>query len=684
MSGLLQPLWTRSGFPFAFSVLRSGKICTSLEDGSAVIIDPENGNIIKSLVVDRLINSITSDSNGRIFLAVWPPREGDKPHRYYVFDDVSFEEIADIATPDIESVMVADDTRVYGGMRTDGEIHPVSFGAVNALTGRELWRRTDTGAPLDAKIFSDQVIAVCSTPPGIQVMRAETGALVWSAGEGLFGACLEIDEATGRGYFGFATKRVYSGIASDAPPNSTGRLECRDLATGDLIWGKSTGSSIPNEILVADGMLFMAENRSSSSGENPARVERLDPETGDTLWGVSHGNRGMGRLALSDKLLYVPMVERGQDDLPGGGVLCLNSRDGQEVFRAYFGWMRGIFATSVADGAIVSTYQTIGLFRPRSYWSTNLNASLRGTPVADRGYCILGTGSGDIVCLSDFGSEYWRMRGGSPVLARPAILTQLGVVALDTDIVGLRTRTGNEFWRSEVGSRVIGEISAVRSGSEAFVAAGTETGDVVVLEARTGQIVGTASTESVISTPVHIGEGLTVAGFQDGTLRSLTFSGDPLWAHQFLHIPRAILVYRGNVISADAGGTLRANRLIDGQEQWSIRLDDRITSRQLMIAHGSTFVVDKTGTVWRVSLVDGTIEWRSLVRAPGAMSALILHGLIVVVSDTGTVIQLDPANGREWRKYELNAVPTTDICIDDLVEAAYVADAEGKVHRLII
>ena len=188
------------------------------------------------------------------------------------------------------------------------------------------------------------------------------------------------------------------------------------------------------------------------------------------------------------------------------------------------------------------------------------------------------------------------------------------------------------------------------------VALTTNTGRVLVFNARTGFIIWTkrqSTTIPIASSPAIIAEqGMVLVSGMDGRLVAYTLAnGRELWTFSTgrSKIESSPLVSEGTAYIGAHNGRLYAVATDTGKARWTFQAAGDIKSS--VAKSGDTIVVgDYAGTLYGVSASTGTQIWRARVgkRLYGGPA---ISGNTVVVGDVGgAVVAVDLRTGRQrWR-----------------------------------
>ncbi|MEL7111903.1 MAG: PQQ-binding-like beta-propeller repeat protein [Pseudomonadota bacterium] len=657
--------------------LPSDLVCISTANDVALVIDPTDGRTVVELSAIGVGRSVTLSTSGHLLVL------SDEGHPNWtshlsVFDAVTFQRKGHFVAGSLRWVGCADDLHAFC-LRSEHGSDRNDFVAIRLDTGLISWSINDVGQIGGAEVSAGVVYLAAEKVAALRALNAATGASAWSDLAGLKGGAITLVEGM-----------LYVGVGDGSFENS---VRCYDVASRTELWnGKTAG--LPDEIVVHGGSVFVTSSMPFMGIDVTASMRSFDTKTGKSGFFLVHGNRPMGKLGVNDNFVFVPMVERGENDLPGGGLLCYGRHGGGEVFRSYFDWTRGIYAIPFENSVLFSTHSQFGLFHLRTLWSASLGATSRVRPATRFDTVLVGTSAGDILRLdAREGREIWRIEGNAPVNAAPTIHNAVAYAAVGSDVIAADLETGAVQWHLDLGAPVRGYVNVRRVG-ETIVAVGTQDGDVFVLDADTGQQRLSFAVGATVSTPMLISDQFLVTGSDSGRVSVVGYDGELIWevAATPPHAIRSLMLARGMILVADAGGSLSARSFLDGSEIWRTRLDNEIDAtgvidRRRFDAEGrvAVFVVDAKGVVSAINRQDGEILWQSEPTGIGTRVPVAHAYQLVLVSDSGRVLMIRQKDGAITREFELDRTIVSEVGAGSAnPDYLLVSDDRGHLHRLIV
>jgi len=191
-------------------------------------------------------------------------------------------------------------------------------------------------------------------------------------------------------------------------------------------------------------------------------------------------------------------------------------------------------------------------------------------------------------------------------------------------------------------------------------------GNLYAVDARSGsQLWRFSAGKSLASTPVVSGGVVLVGGF-DGRLHAVDLdSGDEAWSFTASNwVWSRPYVAGERVYFGDFDGNLYAVDLDSGDEAWSFTASNWVWSRPY-VAGERVYFGDFDGNLYAVELSSGTLAWKaSLGRGAIRGSPVITAGVVVVATEEGWLLGIDPSSqAKRWEK-ELDASLNGDLVAD--------------------
>ena len=341
--------------------------------------------------------------------------------------------------------------------------------------------------------------------------------------------------------------------------------------------------------------------------EDPVVLVSFEPEVNiSRLWGSPIG-RGLGT-----KYLKINPAVAGERIFVAdafGLVESRNRNDGKKIWQVRVGApdSKGIFAFNER--------------RDVSFLSG-------GVGVGEE-LVVVGTIHGEVIALNvDDGSEVWRARVSSEILAPPAIDGRLVVVQVgDGRIYALESDTGKTRWiyNSKVPILSLRGTASPRI-DEGVVFAGFATGVVAAINADTGALLW----ETRVAQPEGISE-----------------------IERIIDVDTSPLISNGIIYASSHQGATRAIRQVDGVVLWEVAAPSHL---DLGEGYGNIYVITDDDRILAVDQRNARIVWEQDGLRNRELSSPLTYGNFLVVGDTfGYVHVLALSDGRFMARKKLSS-----------------------------
>lgn len=252
-----------------------------------------------------------------------------------------------------------------------------------------------------------------------------------------------------------------------------------------------------------------------------------------------------------------------------------------------------------------------------------------------------------------------------------------------------RTLWSRDFKKTEFSSGV--------TLSDERVVVGSATGQLMVLDAKTGDTVWTRQLSASMLAPALVAGDRVVALANDGTVTGTALStGQPVWTFD-IQVPAvsvrgnaAPILYDANtVILASAGGRLYAVDLTTGMPKWERRVamsQGRSEVQRLididgdpLLSAGQLYVVSYQGQLAAIDLDSQRLRWAVDTSSLRSLSTNL--GNIYVATTDGAVQAFDEQDGRKvWQIDQLKHRQLSNPVV--LGRWLVVGDADGYLHLI--
>lgn len=304
-----------------------------------------------------------------------------------------------------------------------------------------------------------------------------------------------------------------------------------------------------------------------------------------------------------------------------------------------------------SEGDVVAFERSSG----KRLWETELDVEISGGVGVGLGLAVVADYRGRVEALDlNTGEEVWSHQLSGEVVAAPAVGSGRVVVqTVDGKVIGLDASSGEERWSHSTTLPVLtlrGTAAPVMSAGVVY--AGLDNGKMVALDATDGiprwdQRVaipqGSAELDRVVDidgSPVVRGDLVFAASYQGRAVALSREDGRGLWARD-ASTHHSVAVGAGNVYLSDAGGSVYAYNVGNGQIVWS---NNDLLRRQLSgpAYFGDVLVVgDLEGYLHLLDPNSGRIIGREKIDSDPVRIPLLADGdLLFALSDDGELVAL--------------------------------------------
>ena len=265
--------------------------------------------------------------------------------------------------------------------------------ALDAVTGKFLWKYPTTGAIVGRPVIHDHLIYVGSEDSNLHVVNPGTGKALWSYRTGGYirsSPCISDN---------------YVFIGSD-----DGFLHSVNLSNGRRVWKFQTGTSIRSTPLFLDNLIYF--------GSEGGDFYCLD------LFSSPKWHFRAKRAITSSPAFVDELIVFGSMD---GNLYGIDARMGWEVWRYRFG--RGTISSPEIDdkriyiGAIDGQIYCIDGESGKEIWVYKTDHQVNGSPAVTDDFLFCGSVDGNLYCLEKTsGKIRWKFDTGKPITGTPLIV----------------------------------------------------------------------------------------------------------------------------------------------------------------------------------------------------------------------------------------------------------------------
>ncbi|MSP22093.1 MAG: hypothetical protein EXR66_03620 [Dehalococcoidia bacterium] len=236
----------------------------------------------------------------------------------------------------------------------------------------------------------------------------------------------------------------------------------------------------------------------------------------------------------------------------------------------------------------------------------------------------------------------------TPVLDGPRLI----VASFSGDIVALDPVSGRPIigWGGKIEGKIVSNPVVNSTHDLIFVA--TDRGAVHPIGLRSGEIFPARTTEELRM----FGSGAAVSstvvyGSLDRRLFAIKdASGELAWSIPAAPLLSDIEVVGDRVVAGTVGGRVTAYNVSDGAERWSFQGGAWVWAAPL--AAGDTlYVADLDGRVFALDAATGVERWHTAIPRGDVRGSLALTSGVLVVASSTSIFGLDPTSGTErWHQ----------------------------------
>jgi outer membrane protein assembly factor BamB len=210
---------------------------------------------------------------------------------------------------------------------------------------------------------------------------------------------------------------------------------------------------------------------------------------------------------------------------------------------------------------------------------------------------------------TQFLTQAWSYPSGSPIDTSPAVVQDVAYFA-DTagTLTALDVQNSTPIWTHSAGSKVDSSV-AVASGLVIF---GTTAGSIDALSAATGALVWQTPTSSAVESSPSVAGSTVFVGSDDGTVYALNqTTGAVTWS---VRMAGAVMgsptvdPASGELVVGDSAGRITALSTTTGATLWSVSTGGAVTATPT-ISHGVVLVGSQSGIVYALNEATGTSLW---------------------------------------------------------------------------
>jgi outer membrane protein assembly factor BamB len=321
---------------------------------------------------------------------------------------------------------------------------------------------------------------------------------------------------------------------------------------------------------------------------------------------------------------------------------------------------------------------------PQVLWTYEADGILRSSPAVTGGRIYIGSGDQHLHVLNAAtGKIVWQFLTGDEIVSSAALSGVIVTFAsLDGFLYGVNILTLEEEWRLDTRNPVYASPTIVNDA--AYVGSGTHLmsvawgSGVVNWDVDLG---GTIRSSATVFDP-----GIVVVGTDSGEVIALeAFTGNELWRTETGGSIWASPAYaNGLIVVGSNDQSLYALDAVTGEVRWTFEAAGFVAS-SAALHEGQVFVADGVGKVYALDGTDGSLIWQAETGGPVYAATTYCDGVVYIASEgSGSVFAFDAATGDElWRfktGYAGDNRSSSAVLIDGVL---YIGSNDHRVYALV-
>jgi outer membrane protein assembly factor BamB len=578
---------------------------------------------------------------------------GSSDHRVYAVDDSGLFRWAFATKDNVASrPVVADGVVVFGS--EDGNVY-----GVDLATGARKWSTTTSAAVASSPAFAQGVVAIGDDDGNLLALDPQTGRQVWSAS--LPGAS--------EGPVGTDGSVFYAGSGA---ANTLGAVSAFDVKTGNAKWVGNALNPVRTEVIAGDTLVFAIDN----SGI----LFAFDKQTGEERWSTRSVYVGPPAAQGDRAVALRPGGEVDAFDASGAVIKRLSTVDAHSPVDPVPDHAYGL---SAGGGAVWAADSSAVLYRIgpndvtprlRVAWADgpavgspgiptgqlNIAPAVRGTdlvltdPFGQLSIVDTKTGAARSAGKVDVGDQFIR--------AQPAVVGDLFVTAVGSNLVATNLTTGTTAWRVTGDGLAVapvlvedGLVIWTEVSSTTDPATGLNPGTLRAIDPATGKDVWQVTTQgSAAVNPTVVGDTLvtstppTAFDIRTGAVRwtantpgTAFGSGTVDPATNTVVVPLLTGANTVTLVGLDAStGAARWQQDLAAGEGPSL-------NSRMLVDHGVVVFPTSNSRVLGVDAATGASRWTYTPPGPMFGSIEVASGAVYLVAGRGTIVAVDVLTGAE-------------------------------------
>ncbi len=310
---------------------------------------------------------------------------------------------------------------------------------------------------------------------------------------------------------------------------------------------------------------------------------------------------------------------------------------------------------------------------------------MNSSPAAADGRIYFTSTDGNLYCVEEEG-ELWSYDTGSRSVSSPAVYDDTIYVGNDAgELHAVDVASGERIWRYRGEGAVTGAPTVDPDGSSIYF--GSTADRVYALNPDGEEVWRLQTNEEVETTPAVIGDVVTVTTRGAVIYRVDADTGDQVNSHSVgdgVRSSPAVVSRDGRDINVFGSEDGRVYAVEFWRDEGVRRVDRRWTRStggavrsSPSVAGERVYVGSDDGSVYAVSLEDGSVIWRHETDDRVRSSPSVSEDAVYVGSDDGYVYAFDAEDGELLWRHETDHVVRSSPAVAD---AVHVGSADGGLH----
>jgi outer membrane protein assembly factor BamB len=318
-------------------------------------------------------------------------------------------------------------------------------------------------------------------------------------------------------------------------------------------------------------------------------------------------------------------------------------------------------------------------------WTFDAEGIFKSAPVVCDGKIVVGSTSGEMLCLDMKGKLIWKFKTPNAIEA-PAIIHNNTIYFgnLTGILYAMDLKTGAKKWEYKTENQIMGAPALFISGNKEILAVGSYDYYLHGVDAKTGKGLWKYESENFLNGAPAVSEGKAVFGGCDGFLHSVDLlsgkASSKITVATYVASSPAVEKTRAYVGDYDGGFTaidLKTNKII-----W--RYEDKQNTQPFIASPalvGNRIVIgSRDKMIYCFNKTDGKLLWKRNTGNRVEASAVVNQKQALVVNMRGDLMLLNLNDGKTVWTYELGTSVMNTPAVTQ--EGIVVAASDGNIYYL--